>query len=564
MGNEVKLKGQADLEDIYKSLKKLTDGMEESMRTTETLGRKTQDGLERTAKKTENTIKQSGSLLRRMAGQLTSDFKALFAMNAIQGALKLSSQFSGAIKESIMLSDTIRRLGGSFGVASSDFGKFQAKLAKGLGDIGASSEAAAEAIQGLAGFGVKGMDSAGALATGAVTLAGMSGEKGNERGIARQLASALQASGQDVNNAKAQQDLIGEVTAATQATGKQASEILGAMEQISSSMDQQLRKTVGPQAMAQMAVMATTVGPAATKALQEYLSKGQIQRMPLEAQGFKVFGDQGQVDMKELQRFIQTTQSRGMSPRESLQTAGFSEEAAEGLVRLGEKADLVSENMKKLDGATRDNVDAFRKSMGLMDSFKGSINTIKGRFEELTSGLTKNITDLLSAQVGHTAGAGAVVAGGATLAAILAGGGLRGVAGMVTGRLSSKAQEAVTGEKVQDVYVTNAAEIGGAAAGLGGASKLGGMLGKGMGVAGAGAIGYMAGEQIVNPLLDKFQGTTDEGFQGNPVERLFFKLDQLFGGAASGQFKKNMVDVNIVTTEPNLKPIVKPSRGRSH
>lgn len=560
MGNEVKLTGKADLDAIYQSLKKLTDGIEQSMRSTEGLGKKTQEGLERTAKKTENTIKGSGSLLRRLAGQLTSDFKALFAMNAIQGAMKLSSQFSGAVKESIMLSDTIRRLGGSFGVASNEFGKFQAKLARGLGDIGASSEAAAEALEGLAGFGVKGMDSAGALATGAVTLAGMSGEKGGEKGIARQLVSTLQASGKDVNSAKAQQELIGEVTAATQATGKQASEILGAMESISSSMDQQLRKTIGPQAMAQMAVMATTVGPAATKALQEYLSKGQIQRMPLEAQGFKVFGDQGQVDMAELQRFIKTTQSRGMSPRESLQTAGFSEEAAEGLVRLGEKADLVKENMQKLATASRDNVQAFRSTMGLFDAFKGSINTLKGRFEELTSGVTQTITDLLSSQVGDAVGAGAVVAGGAAIAAGLAGGGVRGLVGMATGRLSSKAQESITGEKVQDVYVTNAAEIGALSAG--GAGKGAGLLGLLGGPAGiAGLVASAAGL-----ALTQIKWEDKNGEKLSSMDRVadWMSGDDNYNVEKAVPRTKPQVDVHIHTKEPNLKATVKPSRGRAH
>lgn len=565
--NDVVLVGRAELESIYQSLKKMTDQAEKSGEELATFGKRTQEGLDRQTKNTEKNIKKTGSSLRQLANQLYSDFKALMSMEALGAGLKLSSQFRGAIAESITLSDTIRRLGGSFNVAREDFGRFQGAIAKGLGDIGASSEAAAQALQGLTGMGVKGQESAIALSKGAVTLAGMSGEKGGEKNIARLLAQTLKAQGADVNDRAAQQALIGEVTAATQATGKQASEILGAMEQIFSTMDKSMRGKFGPEGMAQMAVMASTVGPAATKALQEYLSKGAIQRLPLEAQGFKIFDEKGGVDMKALKSFVETTRGRiGGDPRASLMTAGFSEEAAEGLVRLADQSQAVAENMSKLSSATRDNEQAFKSSMGLLDAFKGSINTVKGRLEELGGGALQKITDFLAAQVGDTAGSTAVVASGATLAALLAGGGLRGVGKNLLGGMAKKElHEQITGEQVQSVYVVNAAEIG-AAAGAGGIGGIGGKLAKGAGILGAGAAGYMVGEQIVNPALDKLtKGKTSEGFEGNVVERLFFKLDKLLGGEASKNIMKaNQVAIKIETTEPNLRATQKVKRGASN
>lgn len=558
--NEVLLVGKAELDSIYESLKKVMDQADKGAREIQGVGKKTNDTLERSAKKAETSIKATGSQLRRLAGQLYSDFKALMSLNAVAGAMKLSSQFAGSVKESIKLSDSIRRLGGSFGLAKDQFGQFQGKLARGLGDIGASSEAAAEALEGLAGFGVKGMDSAGNLAKGAVTLAGMSGERGGEKNIARLLASTLQSQGKDVNDRSAQQSLVGEVTAAVQATGKQASEILGAMDQIFSTMDKSLRGKIGPEAMSQMAVMATTAGPAATKALQEYLSKGAIQRLPLEAQGFNVFGKDGGLDMKELKRFIDTTSKRGLSPRESLMTAGFSEEAAEGLVRLADASKAVEENLTKLSTATRDNEQAYRESMGLFDALKGSVNTLKGRFEEATQGFTQKLTDFFAAQVGDTAGSAAVVGGGATLAALLAGGGLRGIGSLMKGAAKEQLIEGVTGEQVQKVFVVNADQMGGVGA-VGGAGK----LGQALAVAGAGAAGYAVGSQVVNPALDKYtQGKTDEGFEGNAAERLFFKLDKMLGGESSKQFMQNQVKVEVFTKEPNLKAKTQPSRGRSN
>jgi len=60
------------------------------------------------------------------------------------------------------------------------------------------------------------------------------------------------------------------------------------------------------------------------------------------------------------------------------------------------------------------------------------------------------------------------------------------------------------------------------------------------GVALAGGVGYAAGMGI-NALDDAYgQGTTDEGFEGGVVERLFFKLDKwtgVFGGGADAFIK---------------------------
>lgn len=578
MGNEVVLVGRAELEGIHNSLKKIMEHSKQANQEVGNMGKRTEDILGKTVKKTETSIKGTGSILRRLASQLYSDFKGLLALQSLVGGLRLANQFSGSVKESLKLNDSVRRLGNSFGIAKSDFGKFQASLARGLGDIGASSEAASAALEGLAGFGVKGIDSAKNLTKGAVTLAGVGGEKGNEKQIASLLAGAIQSQGKDVNDMPAQQKLIGEVTAAVTATGKGASEILGAMNEIFSTMPQELRKSIGPEAMAQIATMATTAGPAATKALQEYLSKSTEQRMAMEAQGFNVFKG-GKIDMGALNKFIKTTEQRGLSPRESLKTAGFSDEAAEGLVRLSEKSKLVEENLAKLAGASRDNEKAFRDTMGLVDSFKGSINTVKGWAESTFKGVSQTITEILSRQVGH-AGAAAVVVGGAAIAATAAGFGIKKISEMLLGKTvggqlgglyKGKAAEMLTGKEVQPVYVVNADEIsaGGAAektAGLlAGAGGMKGMLGKAGGAAIAGAAGYELGTQVLNPLIDKFtQGTTDEGYSGNAVERFFAKLDAWTGGAISGtDANTKPMRVLVETKDPSLRVKNEPSRGPS-
>lgn len=568
MSNEVQLTGKAELDAIYQALKKIQDHANTAMTDVGNLGKRTEENLEKTTKKTETNIKKTGTVLRRLASQLFSDFKGLLALQSVLGGLKLSNQFAGSVKESIKLSDTVRRLGNSFSIAKKDFGFFQAYMARGLGDIGASSEAASNALEGLAGFGVKGIESATNLTKGAVTLAGIGGEKGNEKGVAAGLATAMQEQGKDVNDVKAQKDLIGEVSAAVTTTGKSATEILGAMNEIFSTMPEELRKTIGPQAMAQMATVAATVGPQATKALQEYMSKTTEQRMAMEAQGFNVFKG-GKLDMKSLQSFIAATKDRGISPRASLQTAGFSEEAAEGLVRLAEKADLVNENLDKLAGASRDNEAAFKESMGMLDAFKGTINTVKGYLEEAFSGVGQKVTDTLGGAVGSPAKSAAVVAGGAVLASVLAGQGLKGLfkfgANTLKGDLTGKAEEAITGEKVTPVRVTNFEDMHSGAEEAAGAAGAGGLgtLGKVGAVAGAGAVGAAIGAYVVNPLLDKYtQGTNDNGYEGNAVERFFSKLDEWSGGGLSGT--QANVKVKVETKEPNLRTRTEPGRGSSN
>lgn len=65
------------------------------------------------------------------------------------------------------------------------------------------------------------------------------------------------------------------------------------------------------------------------------------------------------------------------------------------------------------------------------------------------------------------------------------------------------------------------------------------LLGPALGIAAAAAVGVAIGK-VINIGLDKFtQGRTEEGFEGNLVERGFFKLDKMFGGQTSKDFIKN-------------------------
>lgn len=567
-GNEVTLIGRAELDSIYQSLKKMNEEATKGMKGIEQAGKKTNDALDSAAKKTDSNLKRIGAGLRRMANQLYGDFKALGALESLQAGLKISSQFKGAVSESIKLSDTVRRLGGSFGIAKADFGKFHGALSKGLGDIGASSEAAANALQGLSGLGVKGGASAINLSKGAVELAGMSGEKGNEQSIAHLLGSSIQAQGKNVNDTGAQNAMIAAVTQAVNATGQKSSDILGNIEQIFSKMPDDLRKIINPKSMAQMAVMASTIGPGATSALQKYMGMTKQDRMGLSAQGFNPIGKNGEIDLKSLQAFIKDTKNRGLDSRSSLKTAGFSDEEAESLVRMGERANDLSEVFKKLESSSSDAEQSFKDSRGMVDNFKASINKLKGEAEGFFAPIEQGITNFLGKQSESTKGAATVVGGGALAAAVLAGGGLRGIFKAGLGEAKDKATEAITGEHVQKVHVTNFEDmaLAGAAAGGGGGGGMG-VMGKIGAVGGAAMLGYEIGDKIINPALSKYtQGTTSEGFQGDAAEQFFFKLNKMFGGDASKNIVKaqNDINVNIYHQAPNLPIKTAVSRGAKY
>lgn len=558
MGQEVVLVGRAELDAIYQSLKKVMDHSKEALGDVGQLGTRTNDALEKSTKNTERSIKQTGGALRRLSSQLYSDFKGLLSLQALQGGLKLSNQFAGSISESLKLTDSVRRLGPAFGVAAKDFGFFQAKLARGLGDIGVGSEAAANALQGMAGYGVSGIESATNLAKGAAELAQIGGEKGNEKAVAGGLASALQSQGKDVNDLGAQRRLIGEVTAAVTATGKGASEILKAMDDVFSGMPIELRRTLGPEAMAQLATVASTAGPGATKAFQEFMSKSTAERSGMEAQGFGSVFKNGKIDMAVLGTLIKSFEARGLSAREGVESAGFSPEAAEGLVRLNEKAALVKENLDKLAKASRDSDAAFRSTLGPIDAFKGNINTIKGYIEETFMGVGQKAADVMSSTIGSPAGSGAVVGAGALAAAVLAGGGLRGLlkfgSGALAGEAKEKAYEAVTGENVTPVRITNWSD---APAGMPG----GGMplpvpaAGAGANLLGVGAIAAVAAYG-----LTEVKSKNDNGELVSVLDR----LTDFISGDSTYQVQKAQnpkVHITVEKKDPDIRVGTQPGRG---
>lgn len=530
MSDPVELSVRSSLQKIIDEL----DGLKAKAKETGDSFKQAGDGvgeeLNKNVKRTETFFTQLRSLSRRVADQLRGDFKSLISLNALTDAMKLSNQLRQSIDQTVELSDTVRKLGTTFGIAGKDFASFQTKMAEGLGDLGLDTDVAAKALKGLSTTPVRGEGNLLQYSQAAGMLASIGGEKGREGEIAKGLANVIQARGGNVNDTTQMAKLAESLRRVFVQTGASPTDTLRDMQAIFASMPQDIRKSITDAGLANLAAASQVAGPNATRFLEEYLGKSPIARLAFEAQGGKgVFNDKG-VDIEKFQKFFKDITARvGGDPRLAAQTLGLSEEAAEGFVRLGENLDKVREAQRRIAATTGTLNEEYRESMGLGEAFRANINKVKQSLAAPMSAATQGASDTLSKAAQSPLGAAAVVGGATLTAAALTGlamkgigGGLgKGIAGKAAGAAGAAARteaaESIFGTKVVPVYVTNVDEIG---AGAGTESDLGslGKMAAGGGIASlalpvAATIGgavllhkqFQAGEEEIN------KGAADKG-----------------------------------------------------
>lgn len=582
MPNEVTLSVRTQLMKIVEELDKISGKAREVSGNLKDAGKNVGDNLTEQTKKTTTFLEDLSNVGRRVSDQLKDDFKALASLNAVAGALKLSEQFKGSLKETADLSDMVRKLGITFGIARSEFTNFQTSLTKGLGEIGLSSDVASKTMEGLATSGtqVKGEASILGYSKTAGQLASVTRQQGQEGNISALIAQTIQARGGNVNDMKQVAHVAEDVRRVFNATGQGAQETLGKMKEIFSGMSKDFREKITSRGLASLAAASTVAGPQSTKFIEEFLAKSPIQRKALEAQGMKgVFTEEG-LDVNKFKKASKAILDRiGLDPRMAAQTLGLSEDAAEGFVRLAQSLDQVGKIQESVNKTTGDLNTQYKDSMGLGESFRANINQVKKAFAAPLSAITGGLTNVLSKTSQSGLGAAAVVGGGGVLASLLAGGGLRGlgkavgIGGGLGGLAKAGAIEAATGRQVQPVYVTNASEIGGGALGGGGglagaAAAGGGLLGKAGkflgaagGVAAAGGAGYAVGSAI-----NEIPGVSDAIVKGfEKIAGLFGKgqmSDEEIFAKGAAQFKQQKVLVELNKRE--LKESKQPTRGASN
>lgn len=532
------------------------------------------DDINKQTKKTEGYLAGLQSLGGRVANQLKNDFKSLASINALAGSLKFSEMFRGSIKETVTLNDAIRKLGSTLGIAGGEAQKFQDKMTKALSVKGLSSVAGANALGGLAETAVRGEGALMNYATQAGMLASVSRQQGSEGQISKGMAGVITARGGNVNDATQLQGVAQDVLRIRMATGKSATEILDAMNQLFSGANKAFQKRLQGGGAVTLASAALFGGKDATSFLEKYLKSNRFQRFGPEAQGLgSIIGADGSLNLANMQATLAEARGRGLGDEQAgLTTFGMSDEEAKGFIRLTQ---ALEENAKSVEAARKKQVDLnseYRKSLGLGESFNRILNKTKGVFSTGLTAVTGGATDFLASAGDTRAGALATTAGAGVLAALLAGGGLRGL-GRGSGLVAAAGIEGATGREVVPVYVTNMG-----AGGLLGGAGLGGGAGKGAGasglLSGAGLVGagIAVGTAVVAAGLANEQDLEDRAME--PLQRAKAYDDEQ--KAIISDLNKTLKKITVVNTtgrdqrvkvelnERQLKASRQPSRGASY
>lgn len=530
--------------------------------------------VQESTKEVEKGLEKTKNFGARVADQLRKDFSSLFSMGSLTSGLKLADQFGGSVKESVNLSDTVRRLSSVFGIAGKDFIHFQNTMINGLGEIGAGSEAAANALKGLAETPVRGEKNILAYAKMAAQLASISGEKGQEGGIAKGVAGVVTAQGGNPNDQGQMSAVTNQMLQIRQATGKSFTEISSILTELYSKTNKDFQGQLKGGGSTTMATAALQGGPQATAFLEKYLGMNRIERKGMEAQGLgQIAGKDGKLDAGAIMSTMKEAQSRGLGDAQAgLKTMGLSDDEAKGFIRLAEAMKTSGSAINGAKDAVVDINSEYRKTMSLGDAFRSNINQVKRVLSPIISGGSQGLTEALGATGQNGGSAALVTAGAATLAAMLTGGGLRGVGKGLMGGLGdeakSKAIEAATGEHVQKVEVINFPNGGiggmmekasGAVAGAGTAVT----GAAGMGAAAIGATSVAAAGTVVAAGygLSELTGAIVKAITGADL-----KNSQGFSGsfARTGEMPVQEVKVKVELNKKDLRATPLPGRGGSN
>lgn len=536
----VELNVRTELNRIVKELEEIASASEKVDKGLKDGAKGVGEGLNQQAKKTERFLTNLQAVGGRVAHQLRQDFKSLAALNFVTGSLKFSEMFRGSVAESFKLSDSIRKLGSILGVAENRFTAFQSKMMRGLGELGISSEAAGGALEGLAQTPVRGEENLIAYTRTASQLASVSRETGRERDIAKGMSEVVTARGGAPNDLAQMRAVANDLLRIRQATGKSATEILTAMKALFSGANQEFQARLRKGGGVTLSTAALLGGEGSTAFLERYLKMSKFERMGAEAQGLgRIIDERGGLNLRAMESTMAEATSRGMGDAAAgLQTFGFSQEEAQGFIRLTnamkENAQLIEQSRNRLVDLNR----TYRESMGLVEAFEASLNRLKGIFSGLLSTISQVGTNLLTQAAGSDVGAAGVVGGAGILSALMAGAGLKGVGAALGMSKVAGAGAAVTGAGMAALpFAAGGAALGG---------------------------GVLAGKSMAESnMLGFTRSKTSEGFEGDVVDRILFKLDKLLSGRMTGAstVQEQRRTIKIELNKAELKPSSPPPRG---
>jgi hypothetical protein len=546
-----------ELAQIHEASAQVGDGLSDA-------GKKIGDELNKKSKETETYLERLRSFGGRVADQLVKDFKALASVNALAGSLKFSEMFRGSIKETITLSDSVRKLAGTLGIAREEMSRFQNDATRALAKVGLSSESLSNSLGGLAETPVRGQKNLIAYAETAGELASVSRERGREADISRGLSKVVTARGGNPNDVSQMRAVADDVMRIRSATGKSASEILQAMESLFSGANKSFQGRLQGGGAVSLASAALFGGKDATGFLERYLHSNVFQRFGADAQGLGgIIGKNGALSLPAMESVLKTARGRGLGDEQAgLTTMGLSDEEAQGFIRL---TAALRDNEATVEAARTKQVDlrkSYEESLEMGEAF----NRVLGRTKSLMQvpSLAHGATDLLTKAGSSDVGAVATTVGAGVLAAVLTGAGLRGI-GKAAG------VEAATGRQVTPVFVTNfpsgfgAGGLGDLAKGAGVTGLLStvGLIGAGVVVGGAAIAAGAANESRVADEtlapLKRFQER--ESANEKILQDINTSMKQQVQILSSP--KSGRIEIDVRATTPNIKATPSPNRGAS-
>lgn len=570
---KVELGVNSQLKKIIAELQQIAEKNEEVGRSFKDMGKDVGDSFAKTTKKTENAVNDMASRSRQILNNLKQDFKTLISFGSVLGGLKLSEQYKNTITQSITLGNTIRKVGETFGWTKGQFLDMQTKMNKGLGSIGLSSEAAANALSGIAKTAIRDENAIIEYAKTAGMLASIGGEKGREGEIAQNIAGISAYQGKNPNDIQAMKGIQNEVLKIMRATNRSATEVSDELLTIYKSTNEDFKGQLERGGSTSLATAGVMAGPESTDFIKKYLGMSKVQRSGLEAQGFgQIMNPDGSLNVNAIKGTIKEAQSRGLDTESGLTTFGFSPEEAKGFIALAKAVEI---NGKVIEQAHKSVVDinkSFYETKTLGDSFNSNLERMKGKIGGFIGAVTQTSTDLLNEASKTDLGAAGVSAAGAMGAALLTGGGIRGMKGALVGKVKEEAYEKLTGETVQPVKIMNtdelASKMGGTTTGGGKWAAAGGLaatatLGAPMAVDAMGAMGD-TGKQI--EFLKKYGGES----VGKSAEEFVAALDNwqnkmlgALGVSPRSSTVNQNVTVKIESKDPKIKATPTNTRGVS-
>lgn len=568
---------KSNLLQVAEDLRKIAGASKSAMGSLEPFVKKSGNVISDTSNKTMQVLTKLQGLTSTIGKKMGDNFKAMFSAMGIAQGLKMGAIFGDSVKEAFQLSDQIRKLSSIFGIAENRFVGFQAKLVKGLGEIGLSSDSASNALKGLAETQVRGEDALVEYSKLAGQLASIGQQPGQEGTIAKGIADTITERGGNPSDTRQARSVAEDVRKTVSATGIKPTDILTGMKELFSSMSDDFKKSISTRGLMQLAVIQKTAGVNSTKFFTDYLGKSPIFRRSMEARGMGgLFTEQG-LDTNKFRAAIKNIfKTIPEDMQLAAQTLGVDEDTARGMIQLYKSLDRVDDAQRKVQQDNKTLTDVYMQSMGALEAFTASLNKFKASLSEPIATATNWLTDMLKKGFGSSLsdfakallpkdladkitakekdlpdvfgknfGATVTTVGAAVGTSMLFGGGITGLASMLKGKagglVEKKAAEEILGQQASPVYVVNADEIAakvGQAQGAGSAASALGYFGKLLAVGTAGAGGYAVGGMVNEQL----QSADPNSILGN-INTGINKLVEFFGNGVG--LGKSEITVNV-------------------